>query len=99
MIEALRRVLVTPAVQVKIQNHTLASVPPPGSGSILAYILNILQHFNLGPKDDVPLTYHRMAEAFKWAYAQRSKLGDPADEDIEDLVQEVPKCSSSTSLW
>ena len=71
------------------------SIPPPGSGSILAYILNILQHFNYTPKDDVPLTYHQIAEAFKWAYAVRSKLGDPSDPEIKDLVQELVKNMTS----
>jgi len=33
--------------------------------------------------------YHRVAESFKWAYAQRSKLGDPFDTDITDFVNQV----------
>jgi gamma-glutamyltranspeptidase len=53
------------------------------------YILNILKHFNIGPKDENPLMYHRVAEAFKWAYAQRSKLGDPFDPEITTFVNEV----------
>lgn len=57
---------------------TLYSIPPPGSGVLLAYIMKILDGLELhktGSKD--PLTYHRIAEAFKYAYAQRTKLGDP----------------------
>lgn len=59
------------------------TVPPPGSGVLTAFILNVLDGL-LGRSDDRPrttakdpLTYHRIAEAFKHAFAQRTKLADP----------------------
>ncbi|PSN54339.1 Gamma-glutamyltranspeptidase 1 [Blattella germanica] len=60
----------------------LYTVPPPGSGILLGFILNILEGFNFTAADlkDVNstiLTYHRMIEAFKFAYARRAELGDP----------------------
>lgn len=71
-------------------NLTLHSVAPPGSGAILGYILNTLKHFELGPDDDhTSLMYHRITEAYKWAYAQRTKLGDPYDQEIADFVHEL----------
>ena len=69
---------------------TLYSVPPPGSGAVLAFILNILDNFNIRPEDDNPTLYHRMIEAFKWAFATRTELGDPVgDPDIRDHVNSV----------
>ena len=69
--------------------HTLHSFPLPGSGVVLAYILNILKRFNISPGDDTPVLYHRMAEAFKWGYAERSKLGDPADPEFGQEINKV----------
>ena len=71
------------------QDTILHSVPLPGSGDVLALILNILKHFEISPLESLPLLSHRMAEAFKWAYAKRSKLGDPTDPDITEEVNEV----------
>lgn len=71
----------------------LHSTPLPSSGIILAYIMNLMRQYNVKPEDDNPLLYHRLNEAFKWAYAYRSKLGDPADpehtEDINKLVNQM----------
>lgn len=69
---------------VKVQladKQILYSMPPPGSGVLAGYILNILDGFlqqrQSKPNDTDPLTYHRIVEAFKHAYAQRTKLADP----------------------
>ena len=68
----------------------LHSVPPPGSGIILAYILNIMENYNLTALDyNDPLMYHRLVEAYKWGYAYRSKLGDPFDANITHIVNHV----------
>jgi gamma-glutamyltranspeptidase/glutathione hydrolase/leukotriene-C4 hydrolase len=60
---------------------TLYSMPPPGSGVLTAFILNILDGHLTGQKTGTasrdPTIYHRIAEAFKHAYAQRTKLADP----------------------
>jgi gamma-glutamyltranspeptidase len=64
-------------------------VQPPASGAIFAYVLNILKFYNFEEKDMTPLLYHRVTEAFKWAYAQRTKLADPSDEDITYIIKDV----------
>ena len=68
----------------------LHSVPPPGSGIILAYILNTMENYNITALDrDDPLMYHRLVEAYKYGYAYRSKLGDPFDTNITTVVNHV----------
>ncbi|XP_061163773.1 glutathione hydrolase 1 proenzyme-like [Saccostrea echinata] len=76
----------------------LYSPKPPASGAVLSFILNILDGYNMTAKDlkskESHLTaYHRMIEAFKFAYAQRSDLGDPA---FVSNVTEVVKNLTST---
>lgn len=54
-------------------NLTLNSISVPGSGSILAMILNMLN----GYEADESVGYiHRMIETFKFSYARRTLLGD-----------------------
>ena len=54
-------------VSLESLNSTFYSVPPPGSGAILAYILNMLDLYKIKPQDDNPLLFHRIVETFKWA--------------------------------
>ncbi|CAF1282486.1 unnamed protein product [Adineta ricciae] len=66
----------------------------PSSGPILAFILNILQGYNvhaddLKDKRTAALFYHRLIEAFKFAYAKRSELSDPSMVNVDELLQNL----------
>ena len=68
---------------------TLYSIPPPGSGPVLAFILNVLDGYDLNstslePENEV-LTYQRITETFKYAYALRTYLGDPEFVNVADV--------------
>ena len=52
----------------------LYTMPLSGSGAILVFVMNLLKDYEL--KHDV-LSYHRIMEAYKLAYARRSDLADP----------------------
>jgi len=71
----------------------LYSVPPPGSGSVLGFILNVLDGYRLTKKDASEdrevVTHQRIVETFKYAYAQRTWLGDPFDDEYHDSILEV----------
>ena len=65
------------------------SHPPPASGAITAFILNVLQsklNTNNTSLNGKSLTYHWIVEAFKHGFGQKSNSGDP------DYVPSVKKC-------
>lgn len=66
-------------------NHILYTSPLPGSGPVLAFILNILDGFldldNLYSVTNI----QRIIEAFKFAYGYRTKLGDDRFVNISDV--------------
>lgn len=63
----------------------LYTAPTPGSGALLIFMLNVLKdHLKMG-KDDFQ-SYHRITEAFKFAYAKR---GDIADAKFDDASSEL----------
>lgn len=51
------------------------SSPLPGSGSVLIFIMNLLDGFL--PNEESVTFFHRMIESFKFGFAMRTKLGDP----------------------
>lgn len=73
-----------PEVSQIVQNHTMYTTPLPGTGILVTFILNILNGFL--PSSPSLTSFHRIAEAFKFAYAERSELGDAAFVDGMDQV-------------
>ncbi|KAK7124704.1 hypothetical protein R3I94_018928 [Phoxinus phoxinus] len=66
----------------------------PFAGPVLALILNILKGYNFSSSnvsttENKILTYHHIIEAFRAAYEERSKLGDPHCENITDAIQKM----------
>ncbi|KPJ08565.1 Gamma-glutamyltranspeptidase 1 [Papilio machaon] len=89
------RAKITDSLAVPLSNGDVLHVPPPpSSGVILVNILNILSGYNfthnsINTTEDKILTYHRIIEAFKYAYATRTKLGDVDFLDLRDLIKNV----------
>lgn len=54
--------------------HNIHVGPPPGSGIILAFILRVLD--GILPAPDASLDAHRLVEAFKFGFGERSRLAD-----------------------
>jgi gamma-glutamyltranspeptidase len=60
--------------------------PLPGSGIVLTYIFDVLKGYVI---DDSSLCWHRVVEAFKFAYAKRTNLGDPDFVDDIEAVRQI----------
>ncbi|XP_073956860.1 glutathione hydrolase 1 proenzyme-like isoform X2 [Choristoneura fumiferana] len=82
------------------EQHTLYSVPLPGTGSVLAFILNMLIGW-VGGQDAQPgsdLYWHRVIETFKYGYAKRTGLGDASRNDLPYSITELER-NLSNSEW
>lgn len=64
----------TGPVEVKMGSYKMYSSPLPGSGHIVAFILNILRGFQ--EDQDERINAQRITESFKWGYGKRTELGD-----------------------
>ncbi|XP_052083705.1 glutathione hydrolase 1 proenzyme-like [Mytilus californianus] len=74
-------------------DKTVFSPPPPSSGAILQFILNILDGYNLHEKSlsckqKEIVIWHRIIEAFKFGFAKRTSLGD-GDAENEAFRKEL----------
>lgn len=64
---------------------TLHTINLPGSGALVTFILNVLNDYL--PRGPSVTSMQRIAEAFKFAYAKRTELGD--GEFVETALQVV----------
>ncbi|XP_036434065.1 glutathione hydrolase 5 proenzyme-like [Colossoma macropomum] len=73
--------------KVSLGDYTMYFPPPPSGASVVSFILNVMEGYNLNPaslegKERV-LTYHRYVEASKFANAQRKLMKDPRFNDVK----------------
>ncbi|CRL05054.1 CLUMA_CG018160, isoform A [Clunio marinus] len=83
-----------PVISKLFNEDTIYSFPLPGSGSIVAFILNVLQGFNfqdnpLEYHNENKLFYHRLVEALKFAFGKRTKLGDEMSAEVLSTLDEL----------
>ncbi|KAL2372868.1 hypothetical protein RJZ57_002670 [Blastomyces gilchristii] len=65
--------------QVSYRGYKVTSTSAPSSGVVTMSILNILNEYDdFFAPGNVNLSTHRLAEAMRFAYGQRTQLGDPS---------------------
>uniref|UniRef100_A0A1B6D5D2 Gamma-glutamyltransferase n=1 Tax=Clastoptera arizonana TaxID=38151 RepID=A0A1B6D5D2_9HEMI len=77
-----------PVVSKLSGNLTMYSMPPPGSGILVGFIMRILDGFVQSATTDLQIT-QRIIEAFKHAYGRRTELADPGFYDISKTVNDL----------
>ena len=85
---------------------TFYAPPLPSGGPVLLYILNTLNSYNFSSEDLTPgtgypkgLVFHRMVEAFKFAFAARSKMGDPMCWQAEGCSMDLLQLQEEMTKW
>ncbi|KAI0845730.1 gamma-glutamyltranspeptidase [Daldinia vernicosa] len=75
--------------EIKYRGYKLTSISAPASGVVALSALKIVDGYEgFGDPAAVNLTTHRLDEAIKFAYGQRSELGDPSFVEGLDEYQE-----------
>ncbi|XP_053501316.1 glutathione hydrolase 5 proenzyme [Ictalurus furcatus] len=69
------------ALSVPLGDFTMHFPPPPFGGTLLSFILNVMQGFGLSPPsvkgEERKLTLHRYIETLKFANGQKKNIRDP----------------------
>ena len=81
-------------------NLTMLIPPAPSSGAVLAYMLGVYDLYNhTKPEGPTDIEFQRIAEIMKFAYGQRSHLGDPIDSEYSESINQTLHGLTNPEKW
>ena len=72
------KVKIRDPVSIKYKDYTLHACSAPSGGVVALAALNIFNGYETSNPSTINLTTHHLVESMKWAYGQRTQLGDPS---------------------
>lgn len=86
--------------EIDYRGYRIVSGSAPSSGSVLLSALNIVEGYDgFGHADSLNLSTHRLTEAMRFAYGQRSELGDPGYvKRMDDYEADMLKRETAASM-
>lgn len=82
------KVLERPVLSIDYRGRKVYGMGSPSGGPVALYILKLMEQYDTSAwNEDRNLTFHRLAEAMRFAYAARGHLGDPGFVDKEDVLK------------
>ncbi|KAM9330839.1 glutathione hydrolase 5 proenzyme [Gastrophryne carolinensis] len=88
------QVKIVKPLKLSLGSYIMYTPPPPAGGALISFILNILEGYALSPKlvkneKEQIETYHRIAEAFKFANGQKARLAEALAARNTNMITET----------
>ncbi|KAF2733872.1 gamma-glutamyltransferase 1 [Polyplosphaeria fusca] len=74
-------------VVIDFKDYRIRSVPAPASGAVILQTFKVIEGYSDSPGPGLNLSTHRLDEAIRFGYGERTLLGDPAFVDDLDEYQ------------
>lgn len=92
-------VAIRPPAEIEYRGYKIKSCSAPASGTVALSILKILEGYDdIGSAGAVNLSTHRVDEAIRFGYGERTNMGDPSFVDNMDIYESEMLNSTTASL-
>lgn len=87
-------------LSIKYRGFTLTSTNAPSGGVVALSALNTVSGYDgFGDPAQINLTTHRLDEAIRWAYGQRTEIGDPSFVDgMSDYTKSMISAETGATI-
>ncbi|KAI8906516.1 nucleophile aminohydrolase [Powellomyces hirtus] len=90
---------VQPTLVGFFHGRRIITAPPPTSGPVLLSILNVMEGYDLSAEGRTATNIHRLIEAYKHGFAERSYYGDPIDTTFRNITEIAAEFADKSNAW